>query len=111
MIDLTSEQLATVRALVAQFLGGREVRAFGSRVRGQSRPYSDLDLAVYGLEPLSADTLRLLQEAFEDSTLPFRVDIVDACRLSPTFLRLMGSDTELVQPAAAASQCEATSRS
>lgn len=64
---------------------GREVWAYGSRVQGDARKYSDLDLVVRGDEPIEQDVLFWLKEAFETSDLPFRVDILDWNRISDAF--------------------------
>lgn len=103
MIDLTLPQLTTVREILSRFVPACDVRAFGSRVAGGARTYSDLDLAIYAPGPLDFDTLWRLQEAFEDSELPFRVDIVDAHTLTPEFRGAMEAQSAPVrtQPAAA----------
>jgi len=46
MLDVTATQLATVRAVLQTRLRGREVRAFASRMLGQARQHSDLDLIL-----------------------------------------------------------------
>nr|WP_249201823.1 nucleotidyltransferase domain-containing protein [Acetobacter thailandicus] len=55
----------------------REVRAFGSRVTGKAKPFSDLDLAIMGDEPLPLETRARLEETFSESELPWKVDILD----------------------------------
>jgi type I restriction enzyme S subunit len=76
MPDLCPEHLAIVRDIVAKHLPGREVCVFGSRAHGPARPFSDLDLVVMGEEGLDGAIRSAVQEAFEDSDLPFRVDLV-----------------------------------
>lgn len=49
-----------------------EVILFGSRARGDYKPTSDIDLAVD-----YKDDIISLDQQFEESTLPFMVDIVD----------------------------------
>ncbi len=73
-VDLTVSQLKTVRSLLERYLPGLAVWAYGSRVKWTSRPESDLDMVVF------ADTsykmcVSALREAFEESNLPFRVDL------------------------------------
>ena len=46
MIDLPPQHLETIRAILRRYLPECEVRAFGSRVTGPAKSYSDLDLAV-----------------------------------------------------------------
>lgn len=50
------------------------VWAYGSRVKGNSRPASDLDLVVFSA-PEHAGQVSCLREALEESGLPFRVDL------------------------------------
>lgn len=100
MIDATPGQLQTVKGILARYAPGREARAFGSRVTGAAKPYSDLDLAVCGDRALDFDSMRLLKEAFEESDLPFRVDIIDWNEISEGFQRLIEARFEVVQEAA-----------
>ena len=89
MIDLREEHLRTVKDILSAHVPNCEVRAFGSRVTGKAKPYSDLDLAIIGKAPLDFDTLRLLEEAFETSELPFRVDVLDWHAISDSFRRVI----------------------
>ena len=73
-IDITAEQRRTVLALLNQYLPGTTVWAYGSRVKRTSRPESDLDLVAFARPEQSARVTDLL-EAFEESNLPFRVDL------------------------------------
>jgi predicted nucleotidyltransferase len=50
---------------------------FGSRATGRARRYSDLDLAIDAGRRLTLDEIAALTEAFSDSDLPYRVDLVD----------------------------------
>ncbi|NUN13131.1 MAG: nucleotidyltransferase domain-containing protein [Myxococcales bacterium] len=100
MIDLASRDLATVRKILLHRVPQREVRIFGSRVKGTARRFSDLDLVILGETPIDADVLRLLREDFEESDLPFRVDVLDGCRLPSEFHRVLaGEASEPILPA------------
>ena len=63
------------------------VWAFGSRVRGRARRFSDLDLAFDAGRPLTFRDTAPLADAFDESDLPWRVDIVDLVTCSETFRR------------------------
>lgn len=76
-IDITPEERAIVLHILNKIVPDREVRAFGSRVTGKAKPFSDLDLAIMGDEPLSLETRARLEEAFSDSDLPWKVDVLD----------------------------------
>ncbi|HBG07649.1 MAG TPA: hypothetical protein DDY22_19355 [Geobacter sp.] len=63
------------------------------------KPYSDLDLAVRGEASLPAGTLSSLKEAFEESDLPFQVDIVEWATTSERFRQIMAANYLVIQTA------------
>ena len=73
-IDITAEQRKTVLALLARHLPNTTACVYGSRVKWTSRPESDLDLVVFA-KPEQERRVSDLREAFEESNLPFRVDL------------------------------------
>ena len=73
-IDITAEQRKTVLALLARHLPNTAAWVYGSRAKWASRPQSDLDLVVFAT-PEQASRVSDLREAFEESNLPFRVDL------------------------------------
>ena len=73
-IDITAEQRRTVLALLNRHLPDTAAWACGSRVKAISRPASDLDLVVFARSEQSAQVAEL-REAFEESNLPFPVDL------------------------------------
>ena len=85
MIDLNPSYLAVVERILAEHVPECEVRAFGSRASWTAKDYSDLDLAIVGDGPLDWRTLALLKEAFEESDLPMRVDVLDWHNIAESF--------------------------
>ena len=77
MIDLPRDQLDIVKAIIAEHLSCTEVFAFGSRVTGKAKKFSDLDLMVRSDTKLDCLQLANLRESFEASTLPISVDVID----------------------------------
>jgi uncharacterized protein len=76
---LTDSQIQAVKGILQRRLGDRKelrIWVFGSRARGTQRPYSDLDLLVEATPHLSKSERDSLMEAFEESELPFKVDLV-----------------------------------
>jgi len=73
-IDLTPSQKEEVKKILACYVSGVEVWAYGSRVQGTSSEASDLDMVVFASRDELAQ-ISLLIEAFENSYLPFRVDL------------------------------------
>ena len=74
-LDLCAEHRAIVVALLEAHLPGTLVWAYGSRVKWTARGHSDLDLVVFP-RPDQRDRVATLREAFENSDLPFRVDLL-----------------------------------
>jgi predicted nucleotidyltransferase len=99
-IDLTGSQLNIILALLSQHVPDRAVRAFGSRVRHTSLPQSDLDLVVIGREKLALEDLGNLRDSFEDSPLPFTVDLLDWHRLTDAIRQGILKTSVEIQPAA-----------
>jgi predicted nucleotidyltransferase len=92
-IDLLPEHRALVSGILAEHLPlSVQVWVFGSRATGRARRYSDLDLAIDAGRPLTLDETALLREAFEDSDLPYRVDIVDWQTIGERFRRLIAAE-------------------
>ena len=97
MIDLRPDHLATVKGILAAHVPACEVRAFGSRATWTAKDYSDLDLAIAGADPLDRVTLGRLQEAFEESNLPMRVDVLDWHAISEGFRNVITQGYVVVQ--------------
>ena len=53
-IDISPKDLETVRCILRDHVPDCEVLAFGSRVKGKARQFSDLDLAIAGKGPVDA---------------------------------------------------------
>lgn len=51
-VDLQPEQWQIVQHILQKHVPGHAVWAFGSRVKGTAKPYSDLDLAIITDTPL-----------------------------------------------------------
>jgi predicted nucleotidyltransferase len=77
-LDLPTEHRRLVlNILLGNLPGSTKAWVFGSRATGRARRYSDLDLAIDAGRPLTLDEIAGLSEAFSDSDLPYRVDLLD----------------------------------
>lgn len=74
-----------LKEIVENHLNGLhyQIVIFGSRAKGTAKRYSDIDLALIGDQPVPGQTAAALAEAFEESNLPYTIDIVDFGRASP----------------------------
>uniref|UniRef100_E6VMJ8 DNA polymerase beta domain protein region n=1 Tax=Rhodopseudomonas palustris (strain DX-1) TaxID=652103 RepID=E6VMJ8_RHOPX len=100
-LDLRPEHRAMVHDILATQIPDRDVVVFGSRARGNAKPHSDLDLAVLGDDPLGLHKMAELKEAFEESDLPFKVDVVEWAQTDARFRAVIRRDAVQVQAASA----------
>lgn len=73
-IDLLQKYHLLIQSLVKKYLPDATVWVYGSRVKGTAQTHSDLDMIVFVTEQQKLQVSDL-QEAFDDSILPFRVDL------------------------------------
>jgi predicted nucleotidyltransferase len=85
MIDLAPEYLNIIRDILNRFVPGMSVLVFGSRINGKAGKFSDVDLAINSQGKLPANTILELKEAFSESDLPIKVDVVDISDISKEF--------------------------
>ena len=85
--ETAAVSLVEARAVVRRVLGSLPVRTFlfGSRALGTSRAASDIDIAILPEGPVPDDLVARLRDAFEDSAIPYAVDVVDLSRVDVTF--------------------------
>ena len=96
-IDIRPGDLEKVLTILDRHLPGREVRAFGSRIGGKAKAFSDLDLVVMGAESLPDSVMADVREAFRESDLPFKVDVVDWATTRDSFRRIIEQEFVVVR--------------
>lgn len=90
ILALSAEELSVVKAILRAHLPNSvTVHVFGSRACGRAKAWSDLDLLLEAAAPVPLSTIAALAEAFEESELPWKVDIVDRKAVSDRFGRLI----------------------
>jgi len=97
MINVEAAHRQIIKGILDHRIPAFEVRAFGSRVSGTAKPYSDLDLVVMSQTKLPREVLYGLRDDFEESELPYRIDLLDWNRLSPEFKQAILSDSEVLR--------------
>ena len=91
-VDIRPDQLEIVQDLLLKHLpAGVKVWVFGSRANWTTKDSSDLDLALEGESKLRHKVLGTLKDAFEDSALPYTVDVVDLHRIGDSFRQIVES--------------------
>ena len=89
-IDIRPDHLKIVQDILSRHLSPDvKVWVFGSRANWTTKDSSDLDLALEGPAKLDRKVRGALEDAFEDSDLPYTVDIVDMSQVSDGFRKIV----------------------
>ena len=74
LIDITPKEKQIILDLLNKYIPDAKVWVYGSRVNFTSIPSSDLDMVIFTNKD-KRNQVSDLKEAFEESNLPFRVDV------------------------------------
>ena len=85
MIYISNNEFKIIIKILKKYASDCDVFVFGSRYKGNYKIYSDLDLAFDCGLVLSFKRLQEITEAFQESLLPYRVDIIDYFSASKEF--------------------------
>jgi len=96
-IEVNSSEWEIIQEILTKIVPDKEVFAFGSRAKFLAKPFSDLDLAIKGYLPLTLDLLADLSNAFSDSNLSYKVDIVEWCNIIKAFREIIIKDSVLIK--------------
>lgn len=79
MIAASDYEKEIILDIIKEYAADCNVLAFGSRYKWTNKEYSDLDLVFVKLDGGKLGTNRVydIKEAFEESNLPFKVDVLD----------------------------------
>ena len=92
MISISPAERRILLDVLARRAPGVGVRAFGSRVHRNAKPWSDLDLVLMSEAPISAETMMMIKLDFSESDLPWRVDVLEWARVDESFRHIISSD-------------------
>jgi predicted nucleotidyltransferase len=97
-IDLRPDYLELVKTILRKHLPETaKVYVFGSRSKGTAKLFSDLDLAIdVDGKKLPTKVLSSLLSDFEESNLPYKVDVIDFNDISAEFQEIVGKDKVLL---------------
>lgn len=96
-LHLSESEKKIVEHILQKHIPQRVVWAFGSRVHGNVKPYSDLDLAILGDAPLNLAEHADLADDFSESDLPFKVDLVDWNQIDDGFQQIIRENHLILQ--------------
>lgn len=81
MYGLTEQQISAIKSVFASIPEVNSAVLYGSRARGDYKPYSDLDISVSG-NKLTHSHLAQLETKLDDLLLPFFIDLNDIRTIS-----------------------------
>lgn len=93
MIDAKTIELVT--QIIRRHLPDQSYKSFifGSHATGNNRKFSDIDLGIMGPRSLSSKEYISIANDLEESSLSFRVDLVDFTKVSDKFKQVSLRDT------------------
>ncbi len=97
-LKLRPAEMEIVLKILTSYVPRLDVWAFGSRVHGENlKPFSDLDLVIVTESPLDVGRMAELKEAFTESDLPFKVDVLDWSTTGERFRQVIKKNYVVVQ--------------
>jgi predicted nucleotidyltransferase len=96
MINLLPEHIDTIKQIINRYLNNPKIKIFGSRTNGSSNKNSDIDIAIISDKKIDFKTLAEIKIAFEESDIPYRVDIIDYISASENFKKIIDSSSEWI---------------
>lgn len=92
---LNPQQYELIKKLLHVYIPDVKVLVFGSRARGDHKKYSDLDLALECSKPIDSKAITSLSEQFTESSLPFKVDLLELRNIDASFLGSIRGDFQV----------------
>lgn len=92
MLDLDPKYINFIKETILAEIPNVEIYIFGSRVQSNALEYSDVDIALKNEEKISIESILKLRIKFENSTFPYKVDIVDLKNLKDKFRGIIEKD-------------------
>jgi len=96
-IDVEAIEWEIIKNILSQIIPERQVWAFGSRVNGNKKEFSDLDIVVLGEKTLAPEKEADLHNAFINSDLPFKIDIVVWSRTTDQFKSIINQSHKVIE--------------
>ncbi len=74
-----------IKSIITKHFPHARVLVFGSRLKGNFKETSDLDLCLKADKPLDLAAWTLLEEELSQTDIPFKVDLCDWFRIAEEF--------------------------
>ena len=92
---LNQSGIEEIKKIIYRFInpGKYSVFIFGSQASNNNRKFSDIDIGIKGNKEIPLSVISEIKEAFEESDIPFSVDVVDFNKVSHRFEKTAGKNT------------------
>jgi len=79
-----------IKETIYSFLDPKKytVFIFGSRATNKAKKFSDYDIGIIGKKALPWHLLAEIEEAFEESDLPYKIEVVDFANVPRNFKKI-----------------------
>ncbi len=91
-LDLELKYVNFIRDKILALIPDVEIYFFGSRTQGKALEYSDVDVALKSSDKIPIEKMLQLKAQFEESTIPYKIDIVDLNNLKAEFKKIIEKD-------------------
>jgi predicted nucleotidyltransferase len=85
-------------SLISALLPRAKIYLFGSRARGTYSKWSDIDIALDADVPLPITAVDEIKSVFEATNMPYKIEVVDFHRVSPSMREAIRREGILWKP-------------
>lgn len=96
MANISDNDRELIKKILEKYLPNLQYWVFGSRITGNAKPHSDLDIVIISLEKIDLLTLSTLREEFSLSNLSYKIDLVDWNRIDDEFRSVIKQNYEVL---------------
>jgi hypothetical protein len=89
MLYIKKQDLEIIETILNQHFPDYNIWAFGSRVSGKAKKYSDIDLLLIGSKKISFNDIEKAKEDFMESDISIRVDLLDWNSIDENFRKII----------------------
>ena len=89
---INNKEQSIIRSILNEYTSKYDFFYYGSRVKGNFRVLSDLDILIKSDSKVSLDDLETLKMLFDNSNLPYVVNLVDYNNIDKDFYNLIKND-------------------
>jgi len=95
-LSIEDQHYSFILETLKKFLPNAKLYLFGSRAKKNHQKYSDIDIAIDNQQSINAEILCKIVSEFENSTLPYEIDIVDLYTISENFKSAIENELVLI---------------